>query len=415
MGRLRAGAGPLSCCASVKMRRGVHLPPKRRELRPMSPNPKAPAKLMRITTPLLTLALAMTALPAHPQDLGFVTGLFKEVHSVTVYAQSSWLDRTSFLRADDKCLTPGLCGAGTEVLIDLTAGAGAHLELGLGASYSRGLHSSASNMDLRGSVRSFPTFSVYGTREGLLGQDWIQPYLGASFGLAELWNAQAYDVGNYEYGVKSQTFEWGGTGGMYFDVPILDGLFAELSYRRRRFASIDYVFPAHADKQDSLPTDWPRALDMSGFQVALGLQFDLKRSSTPRQSLPGVWALTAVEGEKLPTLVEQRPAEPREQGSERREITSGRLTLNASPDSTYHIEVFYRTSRIAPDGKLLGAGVVSPSTERGVYRISPSGAVTLRPMHPSAGEAYQSVRMGNELLVRSPVDRRQLHFTKPAS
>jgi hypothetical protein len=270
-------------------------------------------------------------------------------------------------------------------------------------------------MDLRGSVRSFPTFSVYGTREGLFGQDRLQPYLGASFGLAELWNAQAYDVGNYEYGVKSQTFEWGGTAGMYFDVPVLDGVFIEGSYRRRRFASIDYVFPAHADKQDSLPTGWPRGLDMSGFQVAVGLQFDLKRSSTPRQALPGVWGLSAVDGQKLPSLVVQRPAAAREQGSVREEIVSGMLTLKAAPDSTYQIEVLYRTSRVAPDGKVLEAGPVSPRLETGFYQILPSGAVELRPKTPVARDAYTTVRMGTELLVRPTIEKSQLHFTKPGS
>ena len=148
----------------------------------------------------------------------------------------------------------GLCGAGATVLFDLSSpDNGTHLELGFGASYMGSLRTDDSTFDFRGAVRSFPTVGGYLAVPSVAG---IRPYFGINFGIAELWNAQAYDVKGQEFGVKGQTFEYGLVGGIYrSNVFSSVGVFIEGGYRWRRFSSLDYTFPKGLETLP-LPTDW---------------------------------------------------------------------------------------------------------------------------------------------------------------
>jgi hypothetical protein len=163
----------------------------------------------RIRTALWTAALlAVASTPAHAQ-FDMVNGLFKEVDAVTIFLQRGEVSNPGKVMGDD------LNGAGLEVLIDLVSGGRLDLELGLGTSFLRGYESTPTDrrLELHTSVRALPTISLYAT-----GDAWetragtLSIYGGGSFGLVDLWNAQAYDSAGVPWKVESQTFEYGGSG-----------------------------------------------------------------------------------------------------------------------------------------------------------------------------------------------------------
>jgi len=129
---------------------------------------------------------------AQAQELDFIRALFKDVHSVTLFGSWAEIRRSPQLGTkSSQCLFFGVCGGGAEVLWDLTPDDGEiHLELGLGASYLRGFSGKplADPLDLRASVRSFPEFGAY-VSGPLLATGPITPYMGGTFGFADLWNA----------------------------------------------------------------------------------------------------------------------------------------------------------------------------------------------------------------------------------
>jgi hypothetical protein len=325
---------------------------------------------------ILVMALAMLLVSARLALAQFeaVTGLFKDVHSITLYGQASRVPGGNAVGADDDCLIfHGLCGAGTEVLIDLASSNSAHMELGLGASFLRRIDSSVPGLDVRASLRSFPTLGVYATfRE----DKQVQPYIGGNFGLVELWNAQAYDAGRYEYAVKGQTFEWGITGGLYFNIPHLEGLFAEAAYRRRLFSSLDYSFPKALETKDSVPPGWPLEMDLSGLTVSIGWQFNLK-PDPPATLRHGTWLLTRVDASELPaTLLTTQDARDTTR-LVRRQLVGGMLSLVDS-SKTYRLELQYREVTITRDGKELYVVPLPFAVEPGSYSIA-NGMITLDP------------------------------------
>lgn len=217
-------------------------------------------------------AAALAARPAHAQ-FDFLTEVFEEVNSVTIAVQSARIPGTHGLRArDGECLDIGLCGMTAEVLIDLPSVGGQELELGLGTSFLRGFESTEPTLDLHGSLRSFPTLTAYLSLPEGWGLGIAEPYAGASFGLAALWNARGYDEGGMEFEVEAETIEYGVSAGLYLIRP--SGLFIEGAYRWRRFESVDWEFPDAAG--NVLPAGWPRDLDLSGWVVSLGWQFRLR-------------------------------------------------------------------------------------------------------------------------------------------
>jgi hypothetical protein len=83
-------------------------------------------------------------------------------------------------------------GLGAEVLIDLPSYHNTDFELALGASVVQGFQATEPSLDLRASIRTLPTVSVYVSRLGLPSGSPIIPYFGAGFGVADLWNARGY-------------------------------------------------------------------------------------------------------------------------------------------------------------------------------------------------------------------------------
>jgi hypothetical protein len=217
----------------------------------------------------LPLFAILFSMPASAQ-FGAFEALFKSVNSLTFYVHGG--DVIGASEVATECAGFGLCGMGAEVLIDLPTVHGVHFEMGLGTNFIRGFASREPSMDLRGSLRTLPMISVYGSRAGLLGTPAITPYAGVNFGLSTLWNTRAYDDTGAVYEMRGETFEYGVAAGFYLSGGPLPGLFMEGSYRQRRFASLDWGFPGPR----VLPANWPRELDMSGWLVSVGWQFRLK-------------------------------------------------------------------------------------------------------------------------------------------
>ncbi len=212
---------------------------------------------------LLLLALIVPQ-TAQAQAFSLIQGLFNSVNSLNFYVHAGDLVASDNLTAE--CRLIGLCGMGAEVLLNLPAPEGLSLELALGTNFLQGFEASDPTIDLRGSLRSLPELSVYATKENLLKSHVISPYVGLHFGLSEFWNARAYDAEGREYKLKGETFDYGITGGLFFE----GGFFVELAYRQRNFASLDWSLP-----DGVLPAGWPRALNLSGWLVAVGWQFSI--------------------------------------------------------------------------------------------------------------------------------------------
>jgi hypothetical protein len=250
-----------------------------------------------IVIPLfLAACLAPAAAPA--QDLGLVEGLFEEVSAVTVFYQRGWVPSSDEIRGGED-----LHGGGTEVLINLKSAGRASYELGLGASYLRGYEAVEPTLELHTALRALPTISLYASWNRLLGP--LTVYGGASFGLIELWNAQAYDDAGTQWDVEAHAFEQGLSLGTYLEDSPLAGLFAEGGYRFRNFHSVKWT----ADGEE-LSEDWPRSLDFSGPFLSLGWQLQLDEDKDDAQdditppAPAGVWMLARVDGAPIPAAVD---------------------------------------------------------------------------------------------------------------
>lgn len=348
--------------------------------------------------------LASLVLPVRlSAQLEFLTGLFKEVQSVTFYAQSALVENQT-VEGSAKCL--GLsdvgCGAGTEIMINLAAPENVDLKLGLGASFIRGIHEANPEVDLQIAVRSLPSFSIYLTHVN----DGIQPYIGASFGIADLWNAQAYDTIGREYSMQSSTFELGGTAGVYKYVNLLGfGLFAQYSYRWRHFSSVNYTL---STGRDTVPTSFPRQIDFSGHYLALGAQFEVKRTPPTPAFFPGVWVLSRVDAQQLPALVAAQPREPSQ--TLRTEVIGGVLILN--PDNAvYLLDVQKRRVVVNAAGQVQSVESVWVDSEPGTYTINDENVLQLTP--EGADEPrYDSVRLDEEIRLYDREQRVGLIFRK---
>ncbi len=222
---------------------------------------------------LLLAMLASVAAPAHllAQDLRFVEGLFRSVNSFTITMHHGNLVGAKEL--DAHCGPFGLCGMGTEVFLNLHDTDELLVELALGTSYLQGFTSREQTLDFRGAVRSVPTLSVYTTYLRPFGYEKVQPFVGVSFGLTELWNAQAYDPEGTRYSLRGSTYDQGIAAGVFLNISSISGPFLETSYRRRRFFSVEWGFPAGVQQ---VPEGWPRELNLNSWLLSVGWQFDLK-------------------------------------------------------------------------------------------------------------------------------------------
>lgn len=326
--------------------------------------------------------LAWGSTPVHAQ-FDMVNGLFEEVNAVTIYLQRGELSNAGRVTGDD------LRGAGLEVLINLSSVGWAELELGLGASYLRGYGDSDPNLDLRTSVRALPTVSLYASRDVFeVPAGRLSGYIGGSFGLVELWNAQAYDLKGRAWTIEAQTFELGYSGGLYWTFPFGVGAFGELGYRNRTFPSAKWTLPDSA----SLDEEW-RALDLSGTYAQLGIQLRVKEEkSDPNDAITppapaGVWILERVDGAALPATLAS-PASVLQHALLRLEPT----------DSTdyYTLEMSFRQAPAAVGAALpppLETGSFTTRTEAGrkhILTFTPTGSGKAQTAERLAGRLYLS-------------------------
>ncbi len=352
---------------------------------------------------LATCVFATTSSPCAAQELGFLTGIFSNVESVSAQLQGAYLtSHDQIVGGRRSCWGADLCGAGAEILFDaLGDPAAAHIEVGLGASYLGGIGATESSLDLRGAVRSFPTLSAYAVQE----RGNIQPYVGLTFGIADIWNAQAYDDQNRRYNIKGQTFEYGLIGGIAFSR--LRGLHAEASWRRRLFDGVDWTLPASVT---ALPAGWPREMDFSTFQLAIGFQVRIKKPEPGRPAAPGAWMLSKVDGLPLPATYRDEMVD----GVRRRSDILGGI-LMISSDSSYALTLHLHRGQLQ-EGKTVTMDTTFAVTQIGQLGSgkpdSPrrSDAQAVPETHPSpAASAYWS---GSELILIDLVTGHRLHFQK---
>jgi hypothetical protein len=220
---------------------------------------------------LALLFCLLAPAPSAAQDLRFLEGLFRQVNSFTIAMHAGSLAGASEFGSN--CGPLGLCGMGTEVFINLHSTENVLLELALGTSYLRGFTSRQPDMDFHGAVRSVPTLAVYTTYLRPWRQERVQPFIGASFGLADLWNAQVYDVEGTRYALRGNTYTQGLLTGLMVEVSSSAGIFVEASYRRQHFFSVEWGFPTGVQR---VPEGWPRELNLSNWMLSLGWQFYLR-------------------------------------------------------------------------------------------------------------------------------------------
>ena len=142
-------------------------------------------------------------------------------------------------------------------------------DLGIGYGQMDGLSSNA-GYELHGSVRELPSVSAYAT---MRLTDRVGIYGGVRTGVITLQDAQVY-VGDDEtttslFTLSSTSFEFGTPLGI--DLQLAGDLHvtAEAAYMRRIFNSLSY------DPASGFPSNFPRALDLSGISWSVGVQVPL--------------------------------------------------------------------------------------------------------------------------------------------
>lgn len=357
----------------------------------------------RLRAAVLLVLSVLVAPDAGAQELDFVRGLFRDVHSVTLFGSWAEIRKSPQLETrPNQCLFLGVCGGGAEVLWDLTpADRDVHLELGLGASYLRGFSGKplADPFDLRSSVRSFPEFGAY--LSGQIIPTWpIIPYIGGTFGFSDLWNAQVYGVDRIPRSIKSQTFSYGMIAGVALDAGWGGNAFLEGGYRARRFPSLDYNIDT------PLPSTWPRGLDLSGWQISAGWQFELRPPRRP-PAFEGVWVLSAVDSDELPSMLSQ--TKNSDGTSTRIEIQGGNLNIE---DDVYRLAIQQRTSTLDNQLRVVGVTVADlRDVESGRYSLTSRHLV----LHPRGGGMANVERLGDEIVLTAAVPGHNLRFRKISS
>ena len=139
-------------------------------------------------------------------------------------------------------------------------------DLGVGYGQMDGL-ASAGPYELHGSVRELPSVSAYAT---VRLTDRIGIYAGVRTGIITLQDAQVYvaddEATTSLFTLSSTSFEFGAPLGIDLQIAGDLHLTAEGAFMRRIFNSLSY------DPPSGFPSDFPRALDLSGMSWSVGIQ-----------------------------------------------------------------------------------------------------------------------------------------------
>lgn len=356
-------------------------------------------------TPLflaLTISLIAGTESATAQELGFLTSAIRNIHSVSLSIDRGLLlDDENISIDEDACDISRICGMSAEILLDVPSPKGTHVEVGIGASYFRGFREAkGAPIELRGAVRSFPTISAYVTKEGQRRDGGIDPYLGVSFGISDLWNVQAYDSDRKEYALKGQTFDYGAEVGVFYPIRGSLGAFAEVRYRRRQFPSVDW-------SGDVVPTGASRSFDFDAVVLALGAQVRMNDDGAAAPGFVGTWALARMDGKELPGLLTQTAHHTGTavDGSTRVEVVSGELTVGPIPkrgarvESGYMITLWERTVTLDSNARQIAATAPTPRRfSAGVAKINRTDNTMA--LMPTGGAETATYRVGSEISVQ---------------
>jgi len=365
---------------------------------------------LRPVTVLLTLAVSASVGRAQG-ELGFVSTVFARVHKLSMFVHSLEPTGESILDQSGRgCISLSLCGAGARVLVALdTRSDRLDLDLGFGAGYLRTVRArTIDSLDIRGALRELPVLSTQAT---FMNLGWIRPYVVGSFGLVDLWNGRAHNAAGKQTTVTATAFQYGMSLGVGIAPPFTNGrMLVEAGYRARNFASVGYGQP------EPLGKTWPRELDLSGWQLSAGWQFDL-RTLAKSVGFGGSWMLTRVDGAALPsTLRHERMANGAE--STRQDIITAYLDLNPT-GQTYSLQIVTRSVTLGPNGAAQSLRYDEPLQENGTWAYTTRTAIRLTsggvtaPGNGSANTAGSTVRRADdEIVVEHQATGRRLYFKK---
>jgi hypothetical protein len=135
------------------------------------------------------------------------------------------------------------------------------VELGLGYGQISGVEFAAEDMMVQGTVREFPAASIYVSHVP------TSVYVGLRSGLVEARDLHAYDASGTTTRASPTSFQFGGMLGY---APAFESFFpfVELGWVLREFGSVDW-------EGDVVDPVLPRRIDLSGWQVVVGVQVNL--------------------------------------------------------------------------------------------------------------------------------------------
>jgi hypothetical protein len=236
----------------------------------------------------------------------------------------------------------------------------------------------------------------------------LSPYVGGSFGLVDLWNAQTLDSAGAQRALKASTFGYGAHVGLALELPS-GALFAEAGYRSRVFPSLEYSGTA------AVPRDWPRRLDLSGWEASVGWQFSLKPAPAKAKpaELAGLWTLQTVDGDTVPAIADQTDVN----GRTRTEIREMVLRLLAKKndsmgkvDSTYEVATYLRTVALDAEGRRVSI-VPEERSETGRWEFK-DNVVTLFPDREGQTATRTLWRNGGTLVSNLLLPKHRLVFVR---
>lgn len=137
------------------------------------------------------------------------------------------------------------------------------LEVGIGYGQVQGLELRDPTLELNAMIRTLPSVSLYMSYEPL------GTYLGLRTGFLRTYALQVIDADGTVFPGSAEAFLMGGLLGYAFAIDPTY-LFIEAGYTARTFPSVEWTV------QGPIPAGVPRQLDVSGWGLAVGIQFPVR-------------------------------------------------------------------------------------------------------------------------------------------
>jgi hypothetical protein len=143
----------------------------------------------------------------------------------------------------------------------------ASFQVAIGYSQIGGFAAQDTTFELKMALRELPSVAFYATYHP---DNAISQYLGVRAGIVNLHSARAYDSTERVYTGGGSTFQAGIAAGL---VATLGGvnIFVEPSYNIRKINSVEWT-----PIENKVPSRFPRELNFSGWQIALGIEVSIK-------------------------------------------------------------------------------------------------------------------------------------------